>query len=323
MPAAIPSYRNMSVKDWIDVESNPIQRDTERHAVRAHHLKTPHPTHAFVFAAELPSGKLVKLDGHTRALLWKRKEVDAPSILRVGVIGVKDRAEAEQLYKDFDSRDALETMKDKVSGAFNRHNFEPKSGLLQGGYIVQALRLAYGILIGGTVKTFAAGGRNNRVDNSSDRRTDKQIATAGADIYTMIDEFSYELHALDAFGLGAGQITAGIMGAFLISYRRYGHRVTPFWQGVFGDKGSKISGEMDGIQAVTELMLSGKGQSGKMFIADQAARTLAALEGWLKDKTFARRPSPLDTTDYLVGHEQPNERLIKKKDVKPRETANA
>lgn len=72
------SYRKMLVEDWIKVEDNPIQRDTEKHAAKAKHLMTPHPSHSFVFAAELPNGKLIKLDGHTRALMWRRKDVSPP-----------------------------------------------------------------------------------------------------------------------------------------------------------------------------------------------------------------------------------------------------
>lgn len=311
--------RKMKVEDWIKVQDNPIQRDTERHAARARHLRTYHPTHSVVHAAELPSGKMVKLDGHTRALLWKRGEVKQPIQLTVVTYSVKDMEEAEQLYRDFDSKDALETNRDKVSGAYNKHNFNPQSALLQMGSIVQALRFAYGVQLGGTIKTAIAGGAHYQGEKTKDRRTEKQIAVASADIYSMINEFSYELHALDAFGLRQGQITSGVMAAFIISYRRYGHRVTPFWQGVFAGQGSKIGGQMDGIQAICEMLLEGKGKNrtGKQQIADLAARSLMAVEKWLKEELMFQRPRPLDTTGYLVGYEKPGERLIKAADVKP------
>lgn len=307
--------KKMMVPDWIAVEDNPIQRDTERHAAKAKHLKVFHPTHSVVSAAELPSGKLIKLDGHTRALLWRRKEIPAPTQVTVVCYMVKDKAEAEQLYKDFDSKAALETTRDKVSGAYNKHNFDPQSALLQTGNIVQSLRMAYGVLLGGTVKTSAAGGAAERGPNGKDRRSDRQIATVTIDEYALINEFSYELHMLDGFGLRQGQITSGIIGAFLVSARRYGHKVTPFWTGVFGDGGSRTGGQMDGVQAVHELILSSKGKSGKMHIADMAARALNALEKWLKDEWLTAAPRPIDTAGYLVGYEKPNERLIKKVDA--------
>lgn len=303
--------KKMMLEDWIAVEDNPIQRDTERHAARAKHLQTPHPTHSIVHAAELPSGKLIKLDGHTRALLWRRKEIPAPVQVLAILYPVKDRDEAEKLYMDFDSKDALETTRHKVEGAYGKHNFDPQSGLLQMGSIVQGLRMAYGVLLGGSVKTAAAGGAHTKGSQEKDRRSEKQVAVANATVYQMIDEFSYELHMLDGFGLRQGQITSGVIAAFVVSARKYGHKVTPFWQGVFGDGGSRTGGQMDGVQAVHELILSTKGKSGRMHIADTAARCLNALEKWLKDEWLGAPPRPIDTTGYLVGHEKPNERLIK------------
>lgn len=301
------SFRKMLVTDWIAVKDNPIQRDTERHASKARHLLTPHPTHSFVYAAELPNGKLIKLDGHTRALMWKRKDVPAPMQVQVGVIPVKDLSEAEKLYKDFDSREALETQRDKVSGAFNRHNFEPQSGLLQAGNLTYALRLSYGVLHGMTIKG-ASSGPNSVGQNGAKREQKHKV-----DVYAMIDEFSYELHALDAFGLGQGQISSGVAAAFILSYRRHGHKVTAFWTGVFGGRGTKSDGQMDGIQAVCELILIRKGKYyGGSAAADMCARALGALDKWLKDEFLYRAPSPLDTTAYLLGHERPNERLIKR-----------
>ncbi len=299
--------KKMLSEDWIKVEDNPIQRDTERHAAKANHLRTPHPTHAFVFAAELPSGKLIKLDGHTRALLWKRKEVTAPMQVTVGIIPVKDRAEAEMLYKDFDSREALETMRDKVSGAFNRHDFAPKSGLVAAGNLTSALRIAYGVLTGGTVKRGASGGSGNAGEASRKLRK--------TDVYDMIDEFSYELHALDGFGLRQGFVPGGVVGAFLLSYRRYGHKITPFWQGVFANTGDKIGGNMDAIQATYELILGRRRKYGGSAAADLCARCLWAVEKWMKDEPLSSMPRPMDTLGYLVGCEKPPERLIKKKDL--------
>ncbi len=300
------AYRKMLTEDWIAVKDNPIQRDTERHAAKAKHLMTPHPTHSFVFAAELPGGKLIKLDGHTRALLWKRKQVPAPMQVNVGVIPAKDMEEVEQLYKDFDSREALETNRDKVFGAFNRHNFEPQSALLQYGNITYAMRISYSVLNGMATGSAARG--------SGKKVSERAAIINKADVYKMINEFSYELHALDAFNLRQGQISGGIMAAFILSYRRHGHKVTPFWTGVFGGKGRKIDGQMDGIQALLELVMARKGNYGGSASTDMAARALNIIERWMRDETLYRQPPPLDTADYLVGYEKPSERLIKAAD---------
>lgn len=301
--------KKMLVEDWIAVSPNPIQRDTERHLAKAKHLHTPHPTHSVVHAAELPSGKMFKLDGHTRALGWKRKMFAGPMQVTVLVYPAKDMEEVEQLYKDFDSRDALETQRDKVSGAFNRHSFEPQSGLVQAGNLTYALRIAWGILQGLSANSGGSGGVGSRASK-------KTAEIRSKDVYAMIDEFSYELHALDGFGLGQGQASAGIVSACLVSFRKYGHKVTPFWRGVFAGEGSKVGGQMDGIQALCELIMQRRGRGfGGQATADTCSRALMAVEKWLKEELLFTIPRPLDTTGYLVGYEVPSERLIKRADI--------
>jgi len=297
------SYKRMTVKDWIAVPSNPIQRDTERHLARAKHLLTPQQSHMFVFAAELPSGNLIKLDGHTRALAWEREMVETPPYVFVGLIPVKNSKEAEELYKTFDSKAALETSQDKMSGAFNKHNFNPESDLLRGGSITTGLRIAYAVLKGG--QPFHA------TQGVSKKSGAIASVIHAADVYQMVDEFSYELHALDAFGLRRGQLRAGSMGAFLISYRKYGHKVLPFWQGVFAKEGNKVGREMDAVQATVQLLENHK-RLGHSAASELCLRSLGGVEMWMKDAVTTRLPSPYDTHEYLKGHERAAERLIKK-----------
>lgn len=298
------TYKKMTIADWIQVEDNPIQRNTEQRAATAHHLFTPSPTHSFVFAVELPSGKLVKLDGHTRALLWKRKQVQPPPFVLVGIIPAKDRAEAEELYQHFDSKNALETMRDKVAGAFNRHNFKPQSGLVRSGNLTTALRMAYGVLVGLSANSGLSGTKGGN-----------QQEVSKADVYLMIDEFSLEIHALDGFGLGQGRLPSGGIAAFLLSMRRHGSKVTPFWQAVFGNGGEKSGGYMDGVQAAYELIERRDGYGGSASFL-LCAKLLAAIDKWLNDELLGRLPSPINTRGYLAGHERPLERLLKKADLK-------
>ena len=303
-------YKKLSVAEWISVPSNPIQRNTERHAARAKHLLVPQASHQFVFAAELPGGNLIKLDGHTRALMWKRKDVEAPPFVWVATIPVKDKKAAEELYKTFDSKSALETTRDKVSGAFNRHNFQPKSGLLQTGHIVSALRIATAVLLGASAAAGTAGVQENRKNR-------KGAASFAVDEYAMVDEWSYELHALDDYALRPAFIKAGTMAAFLISLRRHGTKVLPFWTGVFGNEGDKHGRQMDAIQATSELLIRRRGHGGGgSSNADLCSRCLGGVAKWLEDAVMTRVPSPIDTTNYLKGYEHPSERLIKAVDRK-------
>lgn len=284
--------KRMSVSDWIKVQDNPIQRDTERHAAKAKHLLTPLPIHAITYAAELPDGKLVKLDGHTRALLWKRNQVKHPAMVECNLIAVKDIEEAKALYQTLDSKEAVESATDKISGAFGEHNFYPESGLLRGGGISTALRLVWNVL-------------NHRAI------TGHGTTRLGYNVYEAVREFSNEIFALDAFDIKSGAAPSGIVSAFLLTHRRHGAAIIPFWQAVFADGGTKKDGRMDGVQALNELVLQRKGKFGGTAVADMCCRSVMAAEKWLKEEDFQAIPRPFDLTDYIKG-KQPQFQLIKK-----------
>lgn len=303
-------YKKMLVEDWIKVQDNPIQRDTEKHAAKAKHLHTAKPTHYFVTAGELPNGTLIKLDGHTRALLWKRKEIPVPMQVNVAIIPIKSKEEAEELYKTLDSKDAVENQRDKVFGAFRNHDFQPQSGMLQSGSLTQALRIAYSVLKGGVI--VERGGIKGGMTLAGGVTRKEALA---ADVYEMIDEFSPELHTLDGFGLRQNFVGAGVVAACLLSYRKYGNKVTPYWTGVFGNAGNKHGREMDMIQATTQLIQEYKGNYGGSAARDMCSRCLTAIEKWMKDDVTYRIPKSMDMAGYLVGHKRPTERLIKAKDL--------
>lgn len=279
----------MCVSDWIKVRDNPIQRDTERHAQKAKHLLTPLPTHAIVFAAKLPNGDLIKLDGHTRALLWKRNQAKHPPHVDVNVIPVESIERAIELYKTFDSRDALETATDKVSGGFRQAGFKPESGLLSSGSITSALKLAWVGVHGWAMEKRAR------------------------DVYAMVDEFSAEILALDELGLGKGAAPSGVIAAFILSYRKHDVAILPFWRGVFADGGTKQDGEMDAIEAVCRLMLERRGSYGGKAGTDLCARALMAVEKWLNGEMLVIAPRPVDITSYIDRPSRaPKFQLIKK-----------
>lgn len=301
-------YKKMTVKEWIAVPANPIQRDTERHLAKAFHLMTPSPSHAYVFAAELPDGKLLKLDGHTRALAWEREMVERPTTVFVATIPVKNKAEAERIYKNFDSKEALETVRDKMYGAFTRHNFQPNSGMLRAGNLTVALKNAYAVLNNVSPNTV---GKRSPDDRKSGDAGDRLART---DVYVMVNEFSNELNELDGYNLRSGQYSGGVIAAFILSTRKYGKKIAPFWHAVFGGEGVKQGREMDYVQALVDLVSRRRGSHGSNATVDIMARALGAADHWLKDETTTRVPSPMDITDYLVEASQPATRLIKAAD---------
>jgi hypothetical protein len=289
--------RKMKVSDWIKVQDNPIQRDTERHAAKAKHLLTPLSIHAVVYAAELPNGKLVKLDGHTRALLWSRNQVRHPPEVECIVLPAESMEEAKRLYQTLDSKEALENIRDKISGAFRDLNFYPESGLLKQGNIANALRLCWNVMIGKAI-TGGSGAMKSET---------------GYSLYSAVREFSSEIFALDAFDEKHFNPTSGVIAAFILTVRKHGSKIIPFWRSVFADGGEKKDGKMDGIQALCELVLQRRGRAhGGSAVADVACRCVMAAEGWLEDKEFTRVPRPYDLTAY-IDHAKPAVQLIKGK----------
>lgn len=267
----------LTIEQWIEVQDNPRQRDTERHAAKAKHLLTWQPTHAAVSAAELPNKKLVKLDGHTRAFVWDRKIVVPPvKHVECSIYPVKTLEEAKQLYTHFDNQVAVETAVDRAFGGFREIKFEPESALLRSGRIGSALRYAW-IGIYGYAK-------ENQPENS----------------YAMINEFAEEILALDEMNLSRGAATTGIIAAFILSYRKHGAAVVPFWRSVFANSGTKANGQMDAVQALNELMLSRRGAYGSSAATDIMARALHAVEKWLVGDMLSIIPRPLDITTYLT-----------------------
>lgn len=280
----MPSLK-MSVSDWIAVRDNPRQRDTERHAAKAKHLLTPAATHRYVAAAKLPNGHLIKLDGHTRALLWSRHAVARPSDVEVTIIPVKTEEEAKALYGHYDSTNALETATDKISGSFNEIGFTPESALLRSGRIGSALRIAW-VAVKGWGKEAAA-----------------------KDTYEMVNEFAAEILALDEMRLPKAAAQGGVIAAFLLCYKRYGEECRDFWRAVFANAGTKINGQMDGVQALNELMAQRRGMHGGSAMMDMCCRALHAYEKYRNDEMLSIIPRPLNLTGYLT--KKPTQRSLK------------
>lgn len=279
----------MSVEDWIAIPDNPIQRDTERHASKAKHLHNPLAPHRHVWAAVKPDGNILcKLDGHTRALMWKRNMIPRPSDVEVHKIEVKDREEAANLYKTFDSREALETTPDKVSGALRGMGLKAQSGLVQSGAIASALRLCWTGVYG-----FA-----------------RELGPR--DVYETINEFAAEILALDEMNLKKGDLPAGAVAAIILSYRKHGDEILPFWRAVLANSGTKSGGRMDGVQAVNELLISKKTYGGRA-VTDMLSRCLGASEKWLAGETMVGAPRPVEFTAYLdTKGSKPKYKLVRK-----------
>lgn len=131
-PAKV-TRQTMLIADWAEVPDCIMQRDTKTRAKTAiGYLNKPLLPHYEVSAASF-RGDLIKLDGHTRSLLWASGKI--PRIqehVNVNVYHVDALDELRDLYEAFDSRRASKTAKDTTESACKTHGLSLSSQALRG-----------------------------------------------------------------------------------------------------------------------------------------------------------------------------------------------
>jgi len=146
----------MPVEEWIAMPGHPRQRDTDRHSKKSHWKRVRKLTGAAaeaqrqVIAAEL-DGKLIKVDGHTRAHLWSTGYLKRPDTVLVNVYRCSSLTELIRLYSIFDSQDAVEKQQDRVSGAMRQYHVKLTSKRLFQGAFTDSLSIACRGIARGTV----------------------------------------------------------------------------------------------------------------------------------------------------------------------------
>lgn len=271
-----PTTMRMSVKAWCAVPENLRQRDTEKHAKKASrpggHLREASPAHAQVFAAKLPNGQLIKLDGHTRALLWELGELEAPEQVLVTVISVRDMEHAKELYNHFDNAQAMETTQDKLSGALHEHGIVLQSGCFLKLY-ASSLMEAHRLLFPGK----------------------------SADLYEVAGVWKPVLEALD--GCGYGRVLAAVQTGLLLSVVRYaGLREAPmmesFWTEFFLGAKSGTAGRWLPAETLRYVLEMERVRGAGSAATERWIRyTLAALDQHIARKTYRGKVSPNGPAD--------------------------
>lgn len=238
----------MTTEEWIAVRPNNIQRDTEAHAKKAinGHLKYPSETHRRVSMAMLPWGEQIKLDGHTRALLWSDGRLKAPDTVKVDIYHVETEQEAEDLYKQFDNTGAVETATDRLMGAFRLHKFIPSSLLIRKGGLTSALAIL-------TKKV----GKN-------------------MNIYTEITPWMPAIRLIDAAGFSNQEFSTGVLAAAILTVHVYGDLAIQFWRKYEADEGTKDGKLRCPVQTLRDLIRDKRltnnmtGQANNLEIAEKA-----------------------------------------------------
>lgn len=262
----------MSVEDWINVEDNPVQRDTERRAKKAKHLHILDAVHQETRMARLPDGQCIKLDGHTRGFLWAgglaREGIEPrrPEYVSVSVYDCRAKVDVIALYDKFNSKAAAKTAVDEVQGAHRQLKLQFTSPLLRAGCYGQAVRLLHQ--------------RVNGYGKSSEPGY----------LRVCVAEFQAELAKLDAFDPGHKDFPAPFIMAALSTIRVYGKPAVEFWDDYARDAGSKIGDERDPVQALREVLLDARARrdinSATYF--DMMGQAVNTVEAHLRGMTYKR-----------------------------------
>jgi hypothetical protein len=274
----LPTIRKLSVEEWIAVRPNPRQRDTDRHLLRAVHLRQPNPTHLQVNAAVLPDGTLIKLDGHSRARLWQLEPDIAPARVLVGLYPVNTVEEDAELYSSFDNRAAVDTASDDLSGAFRAVGFVPASQLFREYKGTGSIKGATVYMMG-----LEGGGGNNALD-----------------IYDIVPRWIEELRLLDSLRVTAQRFSNPILIAALLTIRRRGNDAVEVWDRYQRDLGIKTGTEMDGVEALTRLLLNFP-QAGGNATKAMVGKAVSCIEAAIEDRVFVSQPRTTIVARYCTG----------------------
>lgn len=254
----------MSVDRFIELADNPRQRNTESHARKAtrKHLKNYSPTHDMVAVATVGGVPVCKLDGHTRAYLWKNGKLKRPERAIAVAYEVCDLKEAAELYTNFDNCDAVEGSKDRMSGAAKESKLVLSSGLLRNHDFATALKF-------------------------SDK---PRGASSGATEYALMEKWLEPIKKVDSLGLSKNRFKgSGLLSLMLILFASRMYRdetIGEFFVKYEKDEGIKDGKRMDGVQALDKHMehrRANRLMTGYENILDQMCYGLSCFTAWTKN----------------------------------------
>ncbi len=257
--------KTIGLEQWTSIRNNPRQRDTERHASKIEqYLQVVLPVHATVAAAQLPDGSFVKLDGHSRSLLWDENRIPTPNVITMQVYPVADLAGAALLYGTYDSPTSVETNEDRVCGAFRLVGFYPASAILRKGTLTRAF---------GVVEYARSGGA-------------KVSSRGRVDVIAGTKEWRRELPGLDRIiqGHSTKKLPAGVLAGILLSIRKRGlHAVEDFWNSYLDpDEAGGIRDPHNVLLNTLRRQQDRKATNGIIVARDIASKAVAACEHGLK-----------------------------------------
>jgi len=291
------SSRKMTISQFINVESRPRQRNTEIHARKAAlaHLSRTSPTQMQVSVAQLPGGRLVKLDGHTRSYLWNTGELKPFSnLLDVTVYAVKNMAEVMELYEHFDAASQSKTCADQISGKLRELNWDPSTTFFQNCKFNQVLFTAWD-----TIYNHGKKAKWLKGDMLKEER------------YRLIEEFLPELKRIDGHlnvsYSSRGKINTGVVAAMIVTLRAVMRKkvgspelYVEFWDNYLKGNGIKAGREKNAVQAYSDYVEEKSSRGDGRSTSDICEKGLGYFSGFCENKAYIRSISSIDFTPYII-----------------------
>lgn len=284
---------------WVGLPDHPLQRDTVRHAKKTAKTihRVDHPTQRVVSGVRIgTSGRLYKADGHTRTLHWVKGQLVPPDTVLVQIYEADDIDDFNAYYRTHDNPDATEQTHESLFGIFRAAGLEFQTPRLRDARVASALSEAWGWV-----------SLREGVRDGSWKIVEDQVK-----------EWADELHLIDSLrdpldpstGVKTHGHNNAMIAAMLLTFRRYGAQIKPFWAGVAQGLGRKDGKERDPVQAACEI-LTRKYQGGE-GMHEPTERLLSATVAWLDGRTYKTLPNRSDINEFRVLAERAKRSRIKR-----------
>jgi hypothetical protein len=266
-----PETRQMTLKQWAEVQDAPVQRDTPKHWNKAKkYLSTLREAHRTVHMAVTDDGKEYKLDAHTRTYGWINGLTDAvPDYVTVKITYVKDEQEVIDEYYTYDSGGQTKDAADQLYSAFKQFGITYQSSFFAGCKgIVSAMKEAlYEIH------------HLYEIDNAPPNIRQVSVATC-------VEYFQEQLRALDSILPTKARFSGPPTAAFLLAHFKYSELgknvddVIEFFRRHQNDEGVKNGKTHDAVYEVTKIMAK-KGGGGAGHRQERLAKILGCVERFI------------------------------------------
>lgn len=287
------STTEMNIKDWISIDDNPVQRDTQIHAKKAlkKHLKITAVSHRTVAGAIDATGKQWKLDGHTRSYLWETGELKPDfDTVYVTWFHVQNVDQVIKLYREFDNVNAVETSRESMTGIYKYFDI-PNTGLAARINAATALQQIY-----------SGSGTESRNGNSFSSKIRERIYEDGRPfVEPFVEEFKImaSLRRPTQSRFNSGNAAALILTLAADRANNYKTALN-FWEQYVNDEGFMYKGKLNGVAMLSRVMNITTSKGLSKLRQTSLGMSLACYERYVAEEMTSKRPRAKDPMRYIA-----------------------